>query len=94
MAHEKSIELASQFKMSLDEEKTQRLQKAVMQTRESWQRQVNAIFKTRDEANFKRRHKSPDRMTTLMDLQNNFAPRMNDTLASFYEDSLSEVGRR
>jgi len=54
---------------------------------------VNIIYKTRDAANFKRRHKSPDRETTLMDLQTRFTPRGSDTLRSFYDSSLNEEAR-
>lgn len=36
--------------------------------KDQWNRQVNLIFKSRQAANFKRRYKSPDRETTLMDL--------------------------
>lgn len=61
-----------------------RISMAINKQKDSWSRQVNMIFQTRDAANFKRRHKSNDRQSTLMDLQTCYSPRETDTINSFY----------
>lgn len=71
-----------------------RISTAISKQRDSWGRQVNLIFKTRDAANFKRRHKTIDRTSTLMDLQTQFTPREQDTITSFYQTSLCDKTRR
>lgn len=82
--------------MSFDdqEQKQSRIGQAITRQRDSWSRQVNLIFKTRADANFKRRHRSPDRETTLMDLQTKFTPRDSETLNSFYETSMCQEQRK
>lgn len=52
---------------------------------EVWREQISHIFRMRELANFKRRHNgSPDRNTTLIELQKSYKPRDGDTLRSFY----------
>lgn len=55
--------------MSVEElNKRDRIQQAILKTRQVWSKQNKAVFDTRAEANFKRRHKTVDRDQTLMDM--------------------------
>lgn len=93
MQTDRTIDIGA--KMSFNHGKTNpRLALALENHRFQWSQLDKLVFKTRDAINFKRRHQSPDRATTLMNLQAWYKPREKDTLQSFYQTTMPEENSR